>query len=97
VSLAAALLAVSDVLVRAELNLDLAEELRLVVREELARVSQSPPSPWLNVHDAAEYLATTEDAVYGLVKRQEIPVHRTDNGRLLFKRDELDTWVGDVA
>lgn len=50
-------------------------------------------SPWLNVAGAATYLATTEDAIRGLVKRGRLPVHRTETGRLLFRPEELDGWV----
>ena len=50
-------------------------------------------TPWLNVKSAATYLATTEDAIRGLVKRGRLPVHRTETGRLLFRPEELDRWV----
>ena len=42
----------------------------------------APVPPWLNVEGAATYLATTEDAIRGLVKRRRLPVHRTETGRL---------------
>ena len=51
--------------------------------------------PWLNVEGAATYLATTEDAIRGLVKRKRLPVHRTETGRLLFRPEDLDRWVLD--
>ncbi len=50
-------------------------------------------SAWLGVKGAAEYLATTDQAIRGLVKRDAIPVHKAPNGRLLFDRDELNRWV----
>jgi hypothetical protein len=55
----------------------------------------TPPeqfSPWMNIKTAAAYLDTTEQALRGRVKREEIPVHRRD-GRLYFHRGELDEWV----
>lgn len=51
--------------------------------------------PWLNVAGAATYLATTKDAIRGLVKRGRLPVHRTETGRLLFRPEELDRWILD--
>jgi hypothetical protein len=45
--------------------LDLADELRQVVREEVARITQQAPSSWLNVKSAATYLDCSEDAIYG--------------------------------
>ena len=51
--------------------------------------------PWLNVAGAATYLAMTEEAIRGLVKRRRLPVHRTETGRLLFRPEELDRWVLD--
>jgi len=55
-------------------------------------------SPWLNVEDTAGYLRTTEDALRAMVRRGDLPVHRTGTGRLLFRRDELDAYAtaGDV-
>lgn len=46
-------------------------------------------TPWLNVKGAATYLAATEDAIRGLVKRGRLPVHRTETGRLLFRPEEF--------
>lgn len=48
---------------------------------------------WLDVAGAGNYLGLTEHAVRGLVKRQRLPVHRTENGRLRFFATELDEWV----
>jgi hypothetical protein len=66
---------------------------REAVRTELATIA-TQQSPWLDVEGAANHLATTRDAIYSLVKRGEgFPVHRTPNGRLLFRAEELDDWV----
>jgi|SRR5581483_1133475 len=48
---------------------------------------------WFSVKSAAEYLDTTEEALRGLIKRGQVPVHRTPHGRLLLHRDELDAYV----
>lgn len=68
------------------------ELVREAVRAELATLP-AQPAGWLDVPAAADYLATTEDAVRAMVKRGEIPVQRTPNGRLLFRADALDAWV----
>lgn len=69
------------------------EEVRALVRDEMV---QRTPTPWLNVESAATYLDTTAQAIYSLVKRKAIPVHRTPTGRLLFRPEELDAWVDDL-
>lgn len=48
---------------------------------------------WVDVHGVAAHLSMTPDAVRGLVKRRQIPFHRTENGRLRFALTELDRWV----
>ena len=42
---------------------------------------------WLDVPGAAAHLAQTKDAIRALVKRRQIPFHRTENGRVLFSAD----------
>ena len=42
---------------------------------------------------AAAHTSLTHHAIRGLVKRRQIPFHRTKNGRLLFSAPELDHWV----
>jgi excisionase family DNA binding protein len=76
----------------------LSATLLTVIRESVAQVvADAVPttsvSPWLNTKAAAEYLCTTEQAIRALVKRGEIPVHRSPNARLLFRRNELDEWI----
>jgi excisionase family DNA binding protein len=77
----------------------LTDEIRSIVRDELAQAlgSQAAPSGYLNVAGVADFLGTTKAAVRAMVKRHEIPVHRTPNGRLLFERVALDTWVKSAA
>jgi excisionase family DNA binding protein len=75
-------------------NMDaLAEGLRLIVREEVQRLANLEPSPWLDVKDAGVYTTFGEQSIRALVKRREIPFEKAPNGRILFRRDELDAWI----
>jgi excisionase family DNA binding protein len=74
---------------------DLLEEVRQI-KEMLAGVGGTT-SPWLDVSGAADYLATSTDAIYALVKRRQIPFHKAPNGRLMFDRGELDGWARGEA
>jgi hypothetical protein len=58
-------------------------------REEVERAVRAP-SPWMNAKSAATYLDMSEDALRSLVKRKEVPVHRSPNGTLRFLLTELD-------
>lgn len=71
---------------------------RLIERLAFA-VDRTGPSRWLNVEQAAQYLATTPNAIRALVKRRQLAVHRSETGRLLFRRDELDehATAGDAT
>ncbi len=84
-----------------ELASGYAPGIRIVGIEETVRAAvadaiteqRHDASPWLNVADTAEYLRTTEDAVRAMVRRGDLPVHRTGTGRLLFHREELDDFA----
>jgi excisionase family DNA binding protein len=79
-------------LIRAELSEQDIE--RLVARiASMLNHSSGRDDRWLDVEDAAEHLRLTANAVRGLVKRRQLPVHRTKNGRLRFSLTELDQWV----
>jgi hypothetical protein len=75
---------------------DLIEEIRSVVREELGTgLGSLPIRPvgFLDVDGAAGFLSTTPGAVRAHIKRGQIPVHRTPQGRLLFDPAELEKYV----
>ena len=88
--------------VQGTINLDGLEELiRAVIRDELAAGSErlnGGARGFLNVKAAAAFLCTSEQALRALCKREQIPVHKTPQGRLLFDRAELAAYVrGDEA
>jgi hypothetical protein len=66
---------------------------REAMRDELTEQLTAHEDGFLDVDGAADFLATTANAVRALVKSERIPVHRTPAGRLLFDRDELRAWV----
>jgi excisionase family DNA binding protein len=70
----------------------LADRVSALVLDALPQATE-----WLTVAGAAEYLATSEDAIRGHVKRGQIPCHRGAAGRVLFDRSELDAWVRGEA
>jgi excisionase family DNA binding protein len=74
---------------------DLIDHLATLVADKLELAKAAGAEGFLNVEGAAEYLASTPDAVRALVKSHRIPVHRTPAGRLLFDREELRRWVMD--
>jgi Helix-turn-helix domain len=75
---------------------DLARRVATIVLESL--LASAGPSPWLNVERAADYLDTTPAAIRGMVKRGQVAVHRSSTGRLLFRREDLDSHaMGEAA
>jgi excisionase family DNA binding protein len=69
---------------------EIAEQAAAKVIERLP--GSSPISPWLTASEAAEYLRFGLDRLYKLTSGGVIP-HRKQEGRLLFYRQELDTWL----
>lgn len=56
-----------------------------------------PVSPYLIVSEAAEYLRTTAQGIYSLVKRRKIKPMPGRPGRLLFTREALDRYLDGKA
>jgi len=70
----------------------LAQEIRLAVREEVARAFEiGGGNGYLGTKGAAAYLDCSEEAINARVKRGELtPVRRSPR---LFTKEELDAWV----
>jgi Helix-turn-helix domain len=68
------------------------ERIATRLAELLGKGSRSSQG-WLDVAGAGTHLGLSEHAVRGLVKRRQLPVHRTENRRLRFSVTELDEWV----
>jgi hypothetical protein len=59
---------------------------------------QSPAPHWFNVAGAAEYAATTEDAIRCAERRGQLRGYRAETGRRLrFHRGDLEGWVRGEA
>ena len=69
----------------------LATRLRAELTDALAAVSK-PVSPWININSAAAYLDLPKQRLYKLTAQGAIPHYKQD-GRLLFRRNELDRWI----
>ncbi len=46
-----------------------------------------------NIKQLARYLNYSEPAIYRMVAHSEIPCYKISNGKLLFKRTEIDDWL----
>ena len=71
---------------------ELLDYLGTKVAEELALRMVPPSQPYMSVDDAAEYLACGRRRIYDLVERGAVACYR-DGKRLLFRREDLDTYV----
>jgi excisionase family DNA binding protein len=75
----------------------LAERIATRLQERtVAGPESAPASPWMNITSAAEYLDWPKQRVYKLSASGEIP-HYKHEGRLLFRRDQLDAWLTTYA
>lgn len=63
---------------------------RIAQSIERASASAAPGSPWLTVAEAADYLRTSEAAVYKRIHRRQVPSYRPEGSRILLRRDDLD-------
>jgi excisionase family DNA binding protein len=66
------------------------------VGDRCTAVSPAPPSPWVTVAEAAEYLRTTKGAIYKRIKRGQLRSYRPDGSQILLRGDEL-TVTGPAA
>jgi excisionase family DNA binding protein len=80
-----------------ELLLDqFADRIARRLHELQPAASAETGSPWLNLNGAAAYLDWPRQRLYKLTAAGEIPHYKHD-GRLLFNRHELDSWLQQHA
>lgn len=66
---------------------------RRVVREELAALAP-PPSPFMTIPEAAEYLRTSRQRVDGLLSAGHLKRVK-EGGRTLVRRVDVERWLGE--
>ena len=71
---------------------ELIDHLVAQVADRLTATIAPPSKPYLNVEQAADYLACGKRRIYDLVERDAIAFYR-DGKRLLFRREDLDAYV----
>lgn len=64
------------------------------VHEQLRLFEPPPPEPWMTTDQAAKYLQLSEQALRKRARRPGFPAHQDDTGRWLFRREEIDEWLG---
>lgn len=70
-----------------------AERVCELLVEHQAVASGDERSAWMGIEQAAAYLDWPKNRLYKLTASAEVP-HYKHEGRLCFRRDELDRWLG---
>lgn len=54
---------------------------------------------FMSIEEAAAYLGFKKESLYNKCARKQIPYYKPSNGKLFFRREELDKWIaaGRVA
>ena len=73
----------------------LAQRVAVHLRESLPAATVEC-SPWMGIEQAAGYLDWPRQRLYKLTAQGAIP-HYKHEGRLLFRRDELESWLSRFA
>lgn len=66
------------------------DELTRILREKM---DAAPPKEFLSVSEVANYTGYKESYIRLLVNKQEIPVYRPTDKKIIFKRSEIDLWL----
>ena len=74
----------------------IADRLAERLRRELPDPNDEQHTPWLSIEKAAAYLDWPKQRLYKLTAQGAIPHYKHD-GRLLFRRDELNQWLRSHA
>jgi excisionase family DNA binding protein len=69
------------------------------VEQLAARVAAllSVEHPWLTTEEAAAYCRMTPAAIRSAEKRKQLRGYRGETGRLRFRREDLDRFLGDLT
>jgi len=74
------------------LHLDIPDEIVDLIAERVAERLERPAEGWLDVDQAAAYIAAPKSRVYDLVAQERVECRR-DGRRVLFRREWLDAAV----
>ena len=80
--------------VELDLPAELVERIADPDRRAARALTEPQRSPWMTVDEAAEYLHWPKTRLYKLTAANAIP-YRRHEGRLLFRRDELNSWLDE--
>lgn len=69
-----------------------AEELRAMIREELARAAPSTPDEWMGPEEVAKMLNVKRGTIPALVSREALPCYRPGKS-YTFRRPEVEAWI----
>jgi len=69
-----------------------AEELRALIREELARAVPANADEWMSADDVAKMLDVKRSTIPALVTREGLPCYRPGKG-YTFRRSEVEAWI----
>jgi excisionase family DNA binding protein len=76
-----------------ELRFEIPDELVDAIAERVAERLERPSENWLDVDQAAAYIAAPRSRVYDLVAQERVECRR-DGRRVLFRRQWLDDALG---
>ena len=68
-----------------------ADRVATIVKSEIGTTTTTA-TPYMTVAEAAEYLRWSKERIYKLTAARAIP-HIKHEGRLLFRRSDLDAWL----
>lgn len=70
------------------------DDLQRIADAVASRLAQHPEHRWLTVKAAVEYTSLSEEAIRTAAKRGKLTGHKGASGRLVFRAEELDRFMG---
>lgn len=72
------------------------DELRAIIRDELARATPATPDEWMTSEEVAKMLGVKRTTLPALVTRERLPCYRPGKG-YTFRRSEVEAWLVERA